>query len=257
MVSWAPGDRRNFDHARTGWPLLAKHAATACEGCHDNRRLVLAVDHRLAGGQSTPHDLPRAASALRQLSLRRAPRSAGTRVPALPHRQRLDLHVRALLRPRRFQLSAARKTQTRPLRRLPSSGSGSKHSRRGLPETARGQLHADEADRARDLRELPPRSAPGEPRPELRRLSHRSRVERHPPHAAPRDQLSRQDPLPLAGPSRRRLLQGLPRSVPVAAGAVSRAFRSSAAATVTPMATRGSSRPVPGWPPPTAATATP
>jgi hypothetical protein len=39
LVSW-PGGRAHFDHARTGWPLAARHAELRCEDCHQKRRLV-------------------------------------------------------------------------------------------------------------------------------------------------------------------------------------------------------------------------
>ncbi len=39
LVDWGPGGEKGFDHARTGVPLKGKHAAVACEKCHE-RRLV-------------------------------------------------------------------------------------------------------------------------------------------------------------------------------------------------------------------------
>lgn len=35
LVDWGKEGRERFDHARSGWPLLGKHAKVACEKCHD------------------------------------------------------------------------------------------------------------------------------------------------------------------------------------------------------------------------------
>lgn len=34
MVSWAQGNTRDYDHARSGFPLTGRHAAARCESCH-------------------------------------------------------------------------------------------------------------------------------------------------------------------------------------------------------------------------------
>jgi hypothetical protein len=35
LIDWGAGGQKKFDHARTGAPLNGKHAAVACEKCHD------------------------------------------------------------------------------------------------------------------------------------------------------------------------------------------------------------------------------
>lgn len=34
LIDWGEGGRAAFDHRRTGWPLLGKHAQTRCRDCH-------------------------------------------------------------------------------------------------------------------------------------------------------------------------------------------------------------------------------
>jgi hypothetical protein len=34
IIAWPDGDEKEFDHARSGWPLEGKHAETQCGGCH-------------------------------------------------------------------------------------------------------------------------------------------------------------------------------------------------------------------------------
>ena len=122
MIDWGPGGRRSFDHRSAGWPLVGKHATSPV------RDLPRQPPHRHAGhraparSQPEAHDLPRAAIAVRQLSLRRAPRPAGSGLPALPQRRGPDLRGRPIVRSRPHRLSAARETQAAGLRRLPPAG---------------------------------------------------------------------------------------------------------------------------------------
>ena len=170
--------------------------------------------HRPCGRrQSQTHDLPGAGVPLRQLSLRRTPRPARARLPALPQRRRLDFHVRPFLRSRQQQLSPARKTQAGGLCQLPPGGRRRGHSAGGVCQTTRGHVRTVQTGRARQLRELPPRSSPGGLRRQLRGLPQRERLGRRQSVAASRRQLPRCHPVSAAGPPPRCRVQELPRSV--------------------------------------------
>jgi len=40
LVDWGKGGKSGFDHKRTGWPLLGKHAPLKCDECHMDKLLV-------------------------------------------------------------------------------------------------------------------------------------------------------------------------------------------------------------------------
>ena len=175
--------------------------------------------HRAPAGSPEAHDLPRPAIAVRELSLRRAPRPAGSRLPALPQRRGPDVRGRPILRSRPHRLSAARETPAAGLRRVPPAGRRWGRSDR-VSQAAGGGLRPVQTDRARQLRELPPRSAPRGLREQLRRLPQRKRLGRR--QAVGRDgrKLPRRDPVSAEGPAPRRQMQELPRSIRFAAGAI-------------------------------------
>lgn len=39
LVDWGPGGMKSFQHAKTGWPLVGKHAGVECATCHEARRV--------------------------------------------------------------------------------------------------------------------------------------------------------------------------------------------------------------------------
>src|SRR5262249_52802614 len=39
-IDWGKGGAQAFEHKRTGWPLLGKHAAQGCSECHQTRRIA-------------------------------------------------------------------------------------------------------------------------------------------------------------------------------------------------------------------------
>ena len=183
MINWGPGGRRSFDHRSAGWPLVGKHATTRCETCHDNRRIVTPAIARAARSQPEAHDLPRAAIAVRQLSLRRAPRPARAGLPALPQRRGRDLRGppdRSITPAPTFRCAGNTSRWPAPTCH-PQVADGAAPT--GFPQASGGHVRAVQADRARHLRELPPRSPSGGLRQQLRRLPQRKRLGRRQPVA--------------------------------------------------------------------------
>lgn len=40
LIDWGKGGKNAFDHRRTGFPLLGKHAAVKCDQCHQDRLII-------------------------------------------------------------------------------------------------------------------------------------------------------------------------------------------------------------------------